>query len=70
VTTSASGLDPHVSLAAAEYQIARVAAARGMSEAEVREVVARHAEGPFLGFLGQGRVNVLELNLDLDGVLG
>ena len=69
VTTSASGLDPDISPAGADYQVARVAAARGMSEADVRAAVARHTEGPLLGFLGQGRVHVLELNLDLDGVL-
>ncbi len=69
VTTSASGLDPDISPAAAEYQVARVAAARGMSQDAVRAAVARHTEGPFLGFIGQARVNVLELNLDLDGLL-
>ena len=57
VTTSASGLDPQISLAAAEYQVARVAKARAMSEADVRAVVAHHTEGALLGFLGQPRVN-------------
>jgi potassium-transporting ATPase KdpC subunit len=69
VTTSASGLDPEVSPAAAEYQVARVAAARGMSPDDVRAVVARHTIQPVFGFLGHARVNVLLLNLDLDGAL-
>jgi K+-transporting ATPase ATPase C chain len=69
VTTSASGLDADISPAGAEYQVARVAAARGLSEADVRAAIARHTEGPLLGFLGQPRVHVLELNLDLDGAL-
>jgi len=64
-----TGLDPAISPAAAEYQIARVAAARGLADADVRAAVARHADGQLLGFLGEPRVNVLLLNLDLDGLL-
>lgn len=67
--SSASGLDPDISSAAAEYQVARVAAARGISVDAVRAAVARHTEQPLLGFLGEARVHVLELNLDLDGLL-
>ena len=70
VTTSASGLDPDISPAGAEYQVARVAAARTMSEADVRAAISRHTQQPLLGFIGQPRVNVLLLNLDLDGVVG
>ena len=69
VTTSASGLDPDISPAAADYQVARVAAARGVAEGDIRAAIARHTEEPLLGFLGEPRVNVLLVNLDLDGLL-
>jgi K+-transporting ATPase ATPase C chain len=66
VTTSGSGLDPDVSPASAEFQISRVARERHVSEAELRSLVAKHTLGRQLGVLGEPRVNVLELNLDLD----
>lgn len=69
VTTSASGLDPHISPAAAEFQVPRVARERGLSETEVRRILANQIRGRQFGFLGEPTVNILELNLALDHIL-
>lgn len=69
VTCSGSGLDPHISPAAAEYQVPRIANARGISEDEVRDVIEKCSSGKFLGVFGEETVNVLKTNLMLDGIL-
>lgn len=68
VTTSASGMDPHISRAAADYQAARVARVRGLPLAKVQALVEKHTEGRLLGFIGEARVNALNLNLALDAL--
>ena len=70
VTASASGLDPHISVAAAQYQIARVSRVRGVNASTLRALVAAHTQGRLAGILGEPRVNVLELNLALDDLGG
>jgi K+-transporting ATPase ATPase C chain len=69
VTASGSGLDPDISPAAAEYQVNRLATVRAVTPEAVRAVIARHTTQPLFGFIGQARVNVLLVNLDLDGLL-
>lgn len=69
LTTSASGFDPHISPAAAEYQVARIADARSLAADDLRAVISRNTEQPLIGFMGQPRVNVLRVNLELDALL-
>lgn len=69
VTASGSGVDPHVTPAAAEYQVSRIATARNMKEDEVRRIIQTYTSGRFLGFFGAPAVNVLKVNLALDGLL-
>lgn len=69
VTCSGSGLDPHISPSAAEYQVARIAKANDMTEEEVRDIIMKCTDGKFLGLFGEETVNVLKVNLMLDGIL-
>ena len=69
VTCSGSGLDPHISPSAAAYQVARIAKANDMTEEEVREIIMKCTDGKFLGLFGEETVNVLKVNLMLDGIL-
>ena len=69
VTCSGSGLDPHISPAAAEYQVPRIAQANGMTQEEVRSIIKKCTDGRFLGVFGEETVNVLKVNLMLDGIL-
>lgn len=69
VTCSGSGLDPHISVAAARFQVPRIAKERGISEEELQKTIEKYTEGKFLGLLGEETVNVLQVNLALDGIL-
>ena len=68
VTASGSGLDPQISLAGAYYQVSRIARIRGISEDQIKRIIAKNTQGRFLGLLGEPAVNVLKVNLDLDEV--